>query len=340
MPWSGGTFTRSNGVFTGSLVWTDDKNAGTKITSAHHDTHDQDLAQGINACLNKNGQNSPTANISWGGYKITSLSYGSADKDSATYGQTITALSIDPTSKVLTASRVQGDITVDLSPITVAGDTSDFARKSLDNIYTGTNDFNSAVNFAGPSGGQSRWVYGGVAILNAYADSSSSWVAYDNAAVIPALKIDTAAQTLSVYGNTLWTSANLTPGNYMTTSGAYTVSGNWQVTGAWAFSQSLQVGGLTIAGSGYSWTASIPSANTLQIAGSGGNFIKVLADAVHTSKLQTQGIGQYWNDSNLAVTTTAPVDPAGATGDIAIVTSGADKGLWVKLSPGGWTKIL
>lgn len=55
MGWSGGTFTRSNGVYTGAAVWTSDAGAGVKILATRHDTHDQDLAAGINACLHKGG---------------------------------------------------------------------------------------------------------------------------------------------------------------------------------------------------------------------------------------------------------------------------------------------
>jgi hypothetical protein len=43
------------------------------------------LAQGINACLNKNGQNSPTANIAWGGFKITGLAAGDTAGDAVRF---------------------------------------------------------------------------------------------------------------------------------------------------------------------------------------------------------------------------------------------------------------
>ena len=55
MAWSSGTFTRTNGVYSGTLVWTNDAAASVKITAARHDSHDQDLAAGINACLHKGG---------------------------------------------------------------------------------------------------------------------------------------------------------------------------------------------------------------------------------------------------------------------------------------------
>ena len=57
MAFSSGAFTRTNGTNTGSTLWNADKVAGTKITSSNHDTHDQDLADGINATMMKAGTN-------------------------------------------------------------------------------------------------------------------------------------------------------------------------------------------------------------------------------------------------------------------------------------------
>lgn len=62
MPWNGsGTFTRTNGVFQGTTVWLDDKSAGTNIITTNHDTHDQDLATGIQNCATIDGQNKMAA---------------------------------------------------------------------------------------------------------------------------------------------------------------------------------------------------------------------------------------------------------------------------------------
>jgi len=47
MGWSGGTYTRSDGVFTGTSIWQNNRDAGTKIVADRHDTHDQDIATGI-----------------------------------------------------------------------------------------------------------------------------------------------------------------------------------------------------------------------------------------------------------------------------------------------------
>lgn len=89
MAWNGtGTFSRTNGVNTGTTVWAADKAAGVKIVSDRHDTHDQDLADGINACLAKNGENAATANLDLGGFKFTNAADGTSDSDLASVGQT------------------------------------------------------------------------------------------------------------------------------------------------------------------------------------------------------------------------------------------------------------
>jgi hypothetical protein len=121
MAWSGGTYTRTNGTYSGALVWTSDAAAAVKIRADRHDTHDEDLADGINACLTKDGQNSPSANISWGSFKITSLADGASAQDAATYGQTITGFSFDAGTSIVTAARAAGALTFDLSALAGGG---------------------------------------------------------------------------------------------------------------------------------------------------------------------------------------------------------------------------
>lgn len=116
MPWSDGNFGRTNGTYSGAAVWQSDLGASIKIVAARHDVHDKDLSDGIDACLHKGGQNSPSANISWGNYKITALGDGSSASDAATYGQTITGASYNTTTKLLTLTRASGDIAVTLTP--------------------------------------------------------------------------------------------------------------------------------------------------------------------------------------------------------------------------------
>ena len=87
MGWSGGTYTRSDGVFTGTSIWQSNRDAGTKIVADRHDTHDQDLATGINSCINKDGSNAMTGAMNMGSQKINSLADGTAHTDGVNAGQ-------------------------------------------------------------------------------------------------------------------------------------------------------------------------------------------------------------------------------------------------------------
>jgi len=82
MGWAGGVFSRTNGTYTGANVWASDEGAGVDIESVRHDTHDKDLADGINACLTKDGSNSPSAHLSW---LSTHLSINSVTGSSSNY---------------------------------------------------------------------------------------------------------------------------------------------------------------------------------------------------------------------------------------------------------------
>ena len=87
MGWSGGTFTRTNGTHTGTSVWQQDRDAGTKIVADRHDTNDNDLATGINTCITKTGPNAFTGNANLGSQKIVSLADGTAHTDGVNAGQ-------------------------------------------------------------------------------------------------------------------------------------------------------------------------------------------------------------------------------------------------------------
>lgn len=82
-----GTFVRNNGTFTGSSVWTSDAGAGVGIVTNRHDTHDQDIANGLSNCITKDGQTTVTANIPMSSFKHTGLANGSTRTDSTALGQ-------------------------------------------------------------------------------------------------------------------------------------------------------------------------------------------------------------------------------------------------------------
>lgn len=88
MPWNGtGTASRSDGTYTGSTVWAQNKAAGILITTAAHDAHDQDLLTMINTCLTKDGQNAATAALPMGGFNHTGVGAATARTHYATAAQ-------------------------------------------------------------------------------------------------------------------------------------------------------------------------------------------------------------------------------------------------------------
>lgn len=123
MPWTGSTYIRTDGTYNGQTVWFENFSNNIKIVYSRHDTHDQDIADGITACLNKNGANTPSTNLPWGGFKITGYGTASANTDVPNWGQTLGTATLDGGTFVLTFTDRNGlDITtVDLSPISGGG---------------------------------------------------------------------------------------------------------------------------------------------------------------------------------------------------------------------------
>lgn len=89
MPWNGaGSFSRTNGVNTGTEVWQDDASTVQTILSDRHDTHDQDIADGLNIALTKDGQSwPPTANLDMGTFKFTDVGDATARNQYLSLGQ-------------------------------------------------------------------------------------------------------------------------------------------------------------------------------------------------------------------------------------------------------------
>jgi hypothetical protein len=88
MPWTGnGTFRRTNGPFQGEEVWKQSAAAGHDVSSEEQDTHDQDVAGGLENCIARDGQNRPTADLPMGGHKHTGCAKAANDDEYATLGQ-------------------------------------------------------------------------------------------------------------------------------------------------------------------------------------------------------------------------------------------------------------
>lgn len=73
MPWSGGSYVKGNNATGG---WSGDESNGIGIEAGRHDTQDNDFAAGINSCLNKDGSNSCTGDLNFGGNKPVNIAAG------------------------------------------------------------------------------------------------------------------------------------------------------------------------------------------------------------------------------------------------------------------------
>lgn len=107
MPWlPDGTFQRTNEDFNGVDVWEKDRDALIKIIAERHDFHDQDLATGIEQCLNVNGLNQLLTDLNMGGNKIENLGAPVSNTDAASLGYTFG--SIDYSGTTLTVRNRLG----------------------------------------------------------------------------------------------------------------------------------------------------------------------------------------------------------------------------------------
>ena len=77
MPYNG------SGTFAPFYDWTDDDAAGGNVDPVKFDIQDNDFAAGLTNALCRDGQSSPTANINFASYKITSLGTPTANGDAA-----------------------------------------------------------------------------------------------------------------------------------------------------------------------------------------------------------------------------------------------------------------
>lgn len=90
MGWNGsGQFTRDNGTNTGSDVWTKDKNASTKILASLHDVHDENIATGLENCVTRDGQNTPSNDLPMATFKHTGVGNAATTNQYASASQVL-----------------------------------------------------------------------------------------------------------------------------------------------------------------------------------------------------------------------------------------------------------
>ena len=341
MPWTGPyTFTRDNSAFTGDLVWTNDRDAGTKITAAHHDFHDQDIADGFALCLRNDGTGGPTANIPWNNHKITGLGAGSANSDAAQYGQTSTAASLDPVTNILTITKADGTtFTVDLSALAVGGSTVDFARLSADQTFAGINTFSQAPQSA--AGFSIPRTTGNVTLWRIAADNSSKWSLIFsgtyNGSALEFIPSGNNAGTLYMCGQQVALLSDITPG--------LSASANETITGAWTFTNpNMKLVGFqwSAATGGGNWQAGPADGTELVFTDPTGLsplIYQIDASPKAGAYLQIGPLGKKVWDQGSLQSGLVGLPTGGEDGNLAVVQSGASRGLYTRIS-GTWTLLI
>ena len=94
--------------------------SGTVISSTAFNALTSDLATGLTTALTKDGQTTPTANITLGGYKITNLAAGTAATDAVRFDQ-LTGAGVPLITVAGTADAITGTITPSLTAYTAGG---------------------------------------------------------------------------------------------------------------------------------------------------------------------------------------------------------------------------
>jgi microcystin-dependent protein len=101
LPWTG------SGTFTRIYSWVSDAAAGINILASRMDTDTNDIVtNGLGNCLTRDGQGSPTSNLSMNGFHHTGASPGVADTDYLTVGQ----LRIAGSGGIIPAAAYLGEI--------------------------------------------------------------------------------------------------------------------------------------------------------------------------------------------------------------------------------------
>ena len=94
MGWDGsGNFSRTDGNRNGATTWAQARDGGVLVNAPDADTHDQDIADGLENCITKDGQNSPSANLPMNSKKHTGVADASAATEYAAYGQLLALVS-------------------------------------------------------------------------------------------------------------------------------------------------------------------------------------------------------------------------------------------------------
>lgn len=110
MGWSGENFTLD-------FNWANERDAGKRILAADHDTQDETFRLGIETALRKDGGNTVTGDLPFGGFQINNLGSASNATDAPNWRQ---VQDFAANYAVADGSTVQGKMAVALNPVVTA----------------------------------------------------------------------------------------------------------------------------------------------------------------------------------------------------------------------------
>lgn len=131
-----------SGTYNRVYNFADDRDAGVKILAARMDEEIDSIAVALSKALYKDGQQTPTANIPMGGFKITGLGTPTADTDASTKAYVDNAAS--PSPRVVCRAATTANITI--STALNNGDTLDGVTLATDDLVLVKDQTNAAEN--------------------------------------------------------------------------------------------------------------------------------------------------------------------------------------------------
>lgn len=135
-----------NGVFTFPYNWVNDAANGIPITASRMDTQFQNATDGFNNVICRDGQSTISANIPWGGFKITGLAVATIPGDALSYGQAgnFTNLTVSGTLGVTGATTLSSTLAV-TGHCTLEGVTSTGATGTGNIVFSASPTFTGTV---------------------------------------------------------------------------------------------------------------------------------------------------------------------------------------------------
>jgi len=177
---------------------------GSTISSSTFNTLTNDLATALTGSMTRDGQGVPTANIPFGGFKITNLGNGSSSTDSINYGQVQGLISADRKSsnRVINGGMVIDQRNEGASLTYTNGSTIQYGVDQWYGWVTGANCTGARV--AGSGRDQYRYQFTGAASVTAvgFGQKIEQADTYDLVSQTVTLGVDLA---MSAGGTVTWT---------------------------------------------------------------------------------------------------------------------------------------